>query len=106
MRHRQRTYKELENVARFHEVVRVVIGNVCVRVVQLVRLAKVCEWDHARDESDASPPEVCGFRSAKMTVYALVRHHSAEKYQVGSQQYIDDHQQRIGEGNKERTDCE
>jgi len=53
--------------------------------VQLVCLAKVCEWDHARYEGDASPPEVCGFRPTEMTVYALVRHHRAQEYQVRSQ---------------------
>ena len=106
MRHRQRAQKEFDEVARLHEVIGILIGNVCVRVVQLVCLAEVCEWDHARNKRDASPPEICGPGSTEMTVYALVRHHRAEKYQVSSQQNIDDHQQRMGEGNEERTDRE
>ena len=76
------------------------------RVVQLVRLAKVREWDHARDQRDASPPEVCSPGPTEMTVNALVRHHRAEKYQVSSQQDIENHQHRMGEGNEERTDRE
>src|SRR5688572_18816807 len=104
MRHRQRTQDELNEVARLHEVVWIMIGNVCVCMMQLVCFAKVCEWDHARNEGNASPPEVCGFGPTKVTVYALMRHYRTQKYQVGSQQNIDDHHQRIVERNEERTD--
>ena len=106
MRHRERAQKELEEVARLHEVVRIVFGNVCVCVVQLVRLAKVCEWNHAWNQRNASPPEVRCFCATEMTVYRLVRHYRAEKNQIGSEQNVERDKQRISDGNEERPDRE
>jgi hypothetical protein len=75
-------------------------------VVQLVRLAKVCEWNHAWNQRNASPPEVRGFCATEMTVYRLVRHHRAEKNQIGSEQNVEHDEQRISDGNQERPDRE
>ena len=106
MRHCEGTQEKFEEVARLHEVVRIAIGNVCMRVVQLVGLTKVCEWDHAWEESDASPPEVCGLRATEMTMHTFMGHNRAEKYQIRSQQNVGDHQQRIRERNQKCADRE
>ena len=69
-------------------------------------LAKVCEWDHAWEQGDASPPEIRRFGPAEVTVHALVRHHRPEKNQVRSEQDVESNQQRIGNRNEERADRE
>ena len=101
VRHRKSAREELEKVARLHEVVRIEIGKIRMRVVQLVRLAEIGEGNHARQQSDATPPEVSGFRPAQMTMHALVCHHRADEDEVSTQQNVDRHQQRIGDRNEE-----
>src|ERR1044071_9421337 len=106
MRHRERAQKQLDEVARLHEMVRIVSGDVCVRVVQLVRLAKVCVWHHARDQGNTSPPEVRGVRATEMAVYRFVGHDCAEKHQVSPQQNVDCYEQRITDWNQKRANRE
>jgi len=72
----------------------------------LMRLAKVGEGHHAGQQSDATPPEVCGLGAAEMTVNTLMGHDRANKYQVGSKQDVEAHEKGIGERNKQCSDRE
>src|SRR5215216_4036136 len=103
MRHGEGAREQLEKVARLHKVVRIEIGKICVCVVQLVGLAEVGEGNHARQQSNAAPPEVRGFSSTQVTVNALVSHHGADEDEVSAKQNVDHHQQRIRDRNEERA---
>ena len=86
--------------------IRIAFGKICVCVMKLMRLAKVGEGDHARQQSDATPPEVCGLCAAEMTVNTLMGHDGANKYQVGSKQDVEAHEKGIGERNEQCSDRE
>ena|SRR5215213_2095359 len=106
MRHCKGTEKKFEEVARLHEMVGILIGKICVCVMQLMCLTKICERDHAGYQRDASPPEVCGFGSAEMPVHALVSHDRTQKDQIGAEQNVADDEKGIGNRNEECPDGE
>jgi hypothetical protein len=89
MRHRDGFQYKLDQVARLHEVVGIFVRNVCERVMQLVRPAKVCERNHAWQKRDPSPPIISGTSCRQMSVDTLMRHHCADEDQVSSQQHVD-----------------
>src|SRR5918997_176656 len=82
------------------------VGNICVRVMQLMSAAKVSEGNHTRQESDAAPPEVCVPRAAEMAVNALVRHHRAEENQIRAEQDVHCELKVVDDGDKKRSHCE
>jgi len=83
--------------------IRIEFGKIRMRVMQLVRLAKVCKRHHAWEQRDASPPEVRGFGATEMTMHALMGHHRADKDQIGAQSNVNRHQQGIRKRNEERA---
>ncbi len=94
--HGQRAERDLDCVARLHEDVRIPIGLVGVRVMEVMRPAKIRERDQRRNQRDAAPREVRSPRAAEVTVDALVGHDRAQENQVRPDQDVQGVQGGVG----------
>src|SRR2546426_10774625 len=94
MRHGDGTPGNLEEITRLQKVVRVCFWNIRIGVMQLMRATEVGVRDHAGNQRDPSPPKVCHFRAAQMTVDAFMGHNGSDKDEVRSEKYVERSEER------------
>src|SRR5258705_4565356 len=89
MRHGQGAQNELNQVARLHEMIRVLAGDVCVAMMQVMRLSEVRVRNHGWEQCKRSPSEIHSPGAPQMTVNSLVSHNGADEHEVRSQQCVE-----------------
>ena len=75
---------KFDQVARFHKVIWIFIGNICEGMMELMRSTEIGEWNEAWKKSNATPPKIARPCFRQMAMNAFMRHHCADKHEIGS----------------------